>query len=74
MCRAEANEDGSIEEVDDRSRTGGHQHDRETVVAFAPDGLDFRGAHARLGGDQFVEAKHALNPGIKNEKRVLMNS
>src|ERR1017187_2677837 len=40
------------------------ERDREAVIALAADGLDCRGAHAPLSGEQFVEATHALDKWI----------
>src|SRR6266700_8410946 len=43
---------------------GGDEGDGEAIMPFAADGLDRRGAYARLRGQQFVEAAHALDVRI----------
>src|SRR4051812_15118382 len=42
-------------------RIGGHEDDREAVIALVAHGLHHRGFDARLGGDEIEHAPHALN-------------
>ena len=39
----------------------GDNRNRKAVIAFAADRLDRRGAHARFGGEQFIEPARALD-------------
>src|SRR5262249_17372531 len=41
-----------------------HHRDRESVIAFAPDGLDGGSADARFGGKHLVETANALDHGV----------
>jgi hypothetical protein len=50
--------------LDTTLRVGSDERDRKAVVSLTTHGLDRRGAHARLSGEQFVEAAHPLDVGI----------
>jgi len=48
-------------------KVAGHERDRKTVVALGADGLDRRGADARLRGKHVIEAAYPQNIGIAAE-------